>query len=183
MREVLFRYRFRLAILIIITAAQYSTYGMIAYYTPYASGFAYGIEVAPLNIAIANAGASIGAFLLIPLMDRSRKISTLLSYLGGTVSAAFLTAIHGSLPLGVFLATVFINMVFSEWAWASLSALESELFPTGVRASTIGFITLVNQYINNSYFDLRDIYICTAISFNSINNMGLRVGSISNMVP
>jgi len=145
LREALSKYRFRLAILIIITAAQYSTYGMIAYYTPYASGFAYGIEVAPLNIAIANAGASIGAFLLIPLMDRSRKISTLLSYLGGTVSAAFLAAIHGSLPLGVFLATVFINMVFSEWAWASLSALESELFPTGVRASTIGFITLVTN--------------------------------------
>ncbi|MEM4971270.1 MAG: MFS transporter [Sulfolobales archaeon] len=145
LREAISRYRFRLSILIAITASQYTTYNMVAYYAPYASGFAYGIEVAPLNIAIANIGASLGAFLLIPLMDRSRKISTLLSYLGGAISAVGLAAIHGILPLAMFLIVVFINMIFSEWAWASLSALESELFPTGVRASTIGFITLITN--------------------------------------
>jgi len=143
--EAFSKYRFRLAVLLAITASQYATYGMVSYYAPYASGFAYGVEVAPLNIAIANAGASIGAFLLIPLMDRSRKVSTLLSYLGGTLSAAVLAYTHGLIPLGAFLALVFINMIFSEWAWASLSALESELFPTGVRASTIGFITLTTN--------------------------------------
>ncbi|MEM1610700.1 MAG: MFS transporter [Sulfolobales archaeon] len=145
LREAISRYRFRLSILIAITASQYTTYNMVAYYAPYASGFAYGIDVAPLNIAIANIGASLGAFLLIPLMDRSRKISTLLSYLGGAISAASLAAIHGISPLAMFLIVVFINMIFSEWAWASLSALESELFPTGVRASTIGFITLITN--------------------------------------
>ncbi len=145
LREAISRYRFRLSVLVAITASQYTTYSMVAYYAPYASGFAYGIDAAPLNIAIANIGASLGAFLLIPLMDKSRKISTLLSYLGGTISAAGLTAIHGIASLGVFLIVVFINMIFSEWAWASLSALESELFPTGVRASTIGFITLITN--------------------------------------
>ena len=138
------RYSFRLVVLILITGSQYVTYNIISYYLPYASGFAYGIDTAPLNIAIANLGASVGAFLLLPIIDRSRKISTLTSYLGGTITAITLAIIHSAAPLEVFLAVVFINMIFSEWAWASLSALESELFPTGVRASTIGFITLVS---------------------------------------
>lgn len=144
LRDAMSRYIFRLVVLILITASQYTTYNIIAYYLPYASGFAYGIDIAPLHIAIANLGASVGAFLLLPIIDRSRKISTLLSYLGGTITAITLASIHSTAPLEAFLAIVFINMIFSEWAWASLSALESELFPTGVRASTIGFITLVS---------------------------------------
>jgi MFS family permease len=144
LRDAMRRYSFRLVVLILITGSQYVTYNIISYYLPYASGFAYGIDIAPLNIAIANLGASVGAFLLLPIIDRSRKISTLTSYLGGTITAITLAIIHSAAPLEVFLAVVFINMIFSEWAWASLSALESELFPTGVRASTIGFITLVS---------------------------------------
>jgi len=143
-RDAMRIYSFRLVVLILITGSQYVTYNIISYYLPYASGFAYGIDIAPLNIAIANLGASVGAFLLLPIIDRSRKISTLTSYLGGTITAITLAIIHSAAPLEVFLAVVFINMIFSEWAWASLSALESELFPTGVRASTIGFITLVS---------------------------------------
>jgi len=144
LRDAMRRYSFRLVVLILITGSQYVTYNIISYYLPYASGFAYGIDIAPLNIAIANLGASVGALLLLPIIDRSRKISTLSSYLGGTITAITLAIIHGTAPLEAFLSVVFINMVFSEWAWASLSALESELFPTGVRASTIGFITLVS---------------------------------------
>jgi len=145
--EAMRRYSFRLTILLIITASQYITYSVIAYYAPYAAGFAYSGAV-ELNIAIANLGASIGAFILIPLIDRSRRISTLLSYLGGTVTAATLATIHGLFTLETYLAVVFINMIFSEWAWASLSTLESELFPTGVRASTIGFITFITILSN-----------------------------------
>ncbi|MEM3492677.1 MAG: MFS transporter, partial [Nitrososphaerota archaeon] len=37
--------------------------------------------------------------------------------------------------------TLFITLIFSEWAWASLSTLQSELFPTGVRASVVGLLT------------------------------------------
>ncbi len=138
------RYSFRLAILLIITASQYITYNIVAYYAPYAGGFAYSNAV-ELNIAVANLGASVGAFLLLPLIDRSRRISTLLSYLGGAASASILASIHGASPLEIYLLIVFINMIFSEWAWASLSTLESELFPTGVRASTIGFITFTTM--------------------------------------
>jgi hypothetical protein len=42
--------------------------------------------------------------------------------------------------LVAFYTLLFLNMVASEWAWGSISVLQSELFPTGVRASIVGFL-------------------------------------------
>ncbi|MEM3447770.1 MAG: MFS transporter [Nitrososphaerota archaeon] len=141
------RYIFRLIILGVVTIVQYVTYSMMAYYAPYAPGFIFGVESAPLVIFIANLGASIGGILLIPIIDKTRRWTTLLSFLGGTIGAFSLTALHyfSYLDLGgmavVFFVTLFITLIFSEWAWASLSTLQSELFPTGVRASVVGLLT------------------------------------------
>jgi MFS family permease len=141
------RYFFRLIILAIITVVQYVTYSMMAYYAPYAPDFAFGVESAPLIIFTANLGASIGGILLIPLIDKTRRWATLLSFLGGTIGAFSAWCLHSASSyygLGImstFLAALFVTLVFSEWAWASLSALQSELFPTGVRASVVGLLT------------------------------------------
>jgi len=141
------RYIFRLIILAIITVVQYVTYSMMAYYAPYAPDFAFGVESAPLIIFTANLGASTGGILLIPLIDKTRRWTTLLSFLGGTVGAFSVWSLHsisssyGSGVASTFLAALFITLVFSEWAWASLSTLQSELFPTGVRASVVGLLT------------------------------------------
>mgnify|MGYP001770621769 CR=1 FL=1 len=138
--EAFYRYPFRLLVLAVVTVAQYVTYGMLAYYVPYASGFTFGVEEAPKVIFVANLGASIGAFLLIPLIDRARRLSVLLAFLGGTITVI---AVFGAHNLGLLLAfytLLFLNMVFSEWAWGSISVLQSELFPTGVRASLVGFL-------------------------------------------
>lgn len=145
--EAMRRYGFRLIIMLVITISQNITYNVVSNYAPYASGFAYS-DIVELNIAITNLGASLGAFLLVPLIDRSRRVAALLSFLGGTATASALAVIHGIYSVEIYLATAFTNMVFSEWAWASLSALESELFPTGVRASTIGFITFMTGLSN-----------------------------------
>lgn len=141
------RYVFRLIILGIVTIVQYVTYSMMAYYAPYAPGFVFGVESAPLVIFIANMGASIGGILLMPIIDKTRRWTTLLSFLGGTVGAFSVTAIHyfsysmlRSAEV-MFFAALFITLIFSEWAWASLSTLQSELFPTGVRASVVGLLT------------------------------------------
>ncbi len=139
--EALRRYRFRFLVLAVITVAQYVTYDVTAYYIPYAPGFAFGVEVAPLVVFIANLGASVGAFLLLPLIDRARKASVLASFAGGTVTAIALTITHQLSSYYGFFALLFINLIFSEWAWASLSVLQSELFPTGVRASVVGILT------------------------------------------
>ncbi|MDJ0269253.1 MAG: MFS transporter [Aigarchaeota archaeon] len=139
--EAIARYWFRLIILAVITVAQYVTYGMMAYYAPYASGFAFGVESAPLVIFTANLGASIGAFLLIPLIDRARRLAVLLAFAGGFAGSLAVMLAHTAAIAAAFYTALFITLIFSEWAWASLSTMQSELFPTGVRASLVGFLT------------------------------------------
>jgi hypothetical protein len=138
--EALSRYPFRLLVLAVVTVAQYVTYSMLAYYVPYSKGFAFGVEQAPRIVFIANLGASTGAFLLLPLIDRARRLSVLLAFLGGTLTAVVVLLSHNLELLLAFYTLLLINMVFSEWAWGSISVLQSELFPTGVRSSMVGFL-------------------------------------------
>ncbi|MEM4529108.1 MAG: MFS transporter [Candidatus Methanomethylicaceae archaeon] len=138
--NALLKYPFRLIILAIVTVVQYVTYGMLAYYLPYAPGFVFGIEEAPRIIFIANLGASIGAFLLLPIIDKARRLSVLLAFLGGFITVLLISIAHGIVSLLLFYSILFLNLVFSEWAWGSISVLQSELFPTGVRASIVGLL-------------------------------------------
>lgn len=137
----------RVAIFAAAFTAQLLTYNIAAYYLPYAPGFIYGAELAPLNIAVANAGAAVGAFLLLPLIDKSRRLAFLAAFAGGTVTAVGLAVFHGS-PAAAYLAVLFANLVFSEWAWATISVLESELFPTAVRSTAVGLVTAAAWLIN-----------------------------------
>jgi hypothetical protein len=84
---------------------------MLAYYVPYAKGFAFEVEHAPKVVFVANLGASIGAFLL-PLIDRARRLSVLIAFLGGTLTALAVPAPHSM----EVLVALFLNMVASEWA-------------------------------------------------------------------
>ncbi|MCS7142317.1 MAG: MFS transporter [Aigarchaeota archaeon] len=139
--DVFKSYRFRFAVIATLTVSQYVTYGMLAYYLPYSVGFAFGINSAPMVVFVSNLGASMGAFILAPLIDRSRKSTTLWSFAGGTVGALLVTASHATVhPLGFYLF-LFFTMIFSEWAWGVVSALQSEIFPTPLRASVVGFQT------------------------------------------
>jgi Sugar (and other) transporter. len=138
--EAISKYPFRLLILAVVTVAQYVTYGMLAYYVPYAEGFEFGVEQAPRVVFVANLGASIGALLLLPLIDRARRLSILLAFLGGTLTAMVVLVSHNLELLLAFYTLLFLNMIFSEWAWGSISVLQSELFPTGVRSSIVGLL-------------------------------------------
>ena len=137
----------RVAVLAAAFTAQLLTYNIAAYYLPYAPGFAYGDQFAPINVALANLGATVGAFLLLPLIDRSRKTSFTAAFAGGTATAAALAAAHGAAP-ETYAAVLFLNLVFSEWAWASISVLESELFPTPVRSTAVGLVTAFAWLVN-----------------------------------
>ncbi len=139
--RVLRVYWFRVLVLATVTVAQYVTYDVTAYYIPYAPDFAFGAEAAPLVIFTANLGASAGAFLLLPLIDKTRRLSTLASFTGGAATATILALAHNTANPTLFYTTLLANMVFSEWAWASLSVLQSELFPTNVRATVVGLLT------------------------------------------
>jgi hypothetical protein len=59
---------------------------------------------------------STGAFLLLPLIDRARKLSVLLAFLGGTLTAVVVLLSHNLELLLAFYTILLINMVFSEWA-------------------------------------------------------------------
>lgn len=139
--EALSRYRFRFLVLAIVTVTQYVTYGMLAYYAPYAPGFAFGVELAPTIVLVANAGASIGGLFLAAYIDKSRRNALLAAFAGGLATALLIIWAHSLGAKGLFLALVFANLWFSEWAWGGLSSLQSELFPTGVRASVVGLLT------------------------------------------
>ena len=139
-REALPRYWFRFLVLAVVTVAQYVTYGMAAYYAPYARGFAFPEERIPLLVFVANLGASLGALPLVLLIDRSRVASLLAAFAGGTATAIALVAAHEAAVLAAYVAALFANLVFSEWAWGSISALQSELFPTSVRAGMVGVL-------------------------------------------
>ena len=139
--EALSRYRFRLLVLAVLTITQYVTYDLAAYYLPYAPGFAFGEEAVARVVLYANAGASLGGFLAAPIIDWSRRVLAVASWAGGLATALALWLAHQSPSPGAFYAALLANGVFAEWAWASLSVLQSELFPTGVRASVVGLLT------------------------------------------
>jgi MFS family permease len=132
---------FRFLILSIVTISQYVTYAMMAYYAPYAPGFTFGAESAPLVILVANAGASVGAPLLWLLIDKSRKTPLLIAFLMGTVFSGLVLTGHDLDFPGLFYTSLFICLVFSEWAWGLISSLQSELFPTGIRSTAVGVLT------------------------------------------
>jgi hypothetical protein len=146
-RRPLSGYWGRVAVFAAAFTAQLLTYNIAAYYLPYAPGFAYGAELAPLNVAVANAGAAVGAFLLLPLIDRSRRLAFLSAFVGGLATAVALAAVHGA-AAQLYLAVLFLNLVFSEWAWAAVSVLEAELFPTAVRSTAVGIVTASAWLIN-----------------------------------
>jgi hypothetical protein len=141
-RRLLSGYWSRVAVFAAAFTAQLLTYNIAAYYLPYAPGFAYGAELALLNVAVANAGAAVGASLLLPLIDRSRRLAFLSAFVGGLATAGALAAVHGA-AAQLYLAVLFLNSVFSEWAWAAVSVLEAELFPTAVRSTAVGIVTAV----------------------------------------
>jgi MFS family permease len=132
---------FRFLVLAAVTVSQYVTYAMMAYYAPYASGFRFGAESAPLVIMVANSGASVGAPLLWLLIDRGRKTPLLVAFLLGTIFSGLVLAGHELAVSGLFYAALFVCLVFSEWAWGLISSLQSELFPTGVRSTAVGVLT------------------------------------------
>ncbi len=157
LREALSRYLFRFIILAVVTLSIYITYEITAFYIPYAPKFSFGEKAVGYVILYSNLGSFLGAFALVPLIDRSRKISATSSLLGGLVTSIFLLIANDLKNADLFYIMLFVNMVFNEWAWASLSVLESELFPTGTRSGVIGLLVSLQGISGASivYFGLK----------------------------
>ena len=132
-------YLFSMMILMVMGVSQYLTFGLMAYIIgPYNFPDNY-----PVLIFVALLGASVAGFAAMFLINRERRNFTLLSFLGGTVSMVVILAFNTMLAnMAVFLPLLFVNMIFSEFAWASRTTLEPELVPTRIRSTSIGIIRL-----------------------------------------
>lgn len=132
-------YRLTIPILMALGISQYLTFGLMAYIV---GPYDFPSET-PTLIFVALLGASAAGFAAMYLINRERKTYTLLSFLGGTlVMLVILLATPLLQSLIFFLPLLFLNMVFSEFAWASRTTLEPELVPTRIRSSAIGIIRL-----------------------------------------
>ena len=133
----------RFALLWILGVSQLTTYTLLAYYL---GPLNFSSETAIL-ILVANVAATAGGFGLLFLFDKGRKITALVGFGGGTLTALLLIPFVNNFE--AFLSILFVNMIFSEIGWASRIMLEPELFPTGLRGTSIGIARIAAWSMNS----------------------------------
>lgn len=171
-------YAGRMAILVAVVTVQLITYNLPSYYVPYSPGFPFGADSAPIIVAVSNLGASLGALPFTVLIDRSRKIALFSSFLFGTLTSLFILSASNFGAFLHFILALFVNMIFSEWAYGSVAVLEAELFPTGMRASAAGFITAV-AWLTNTLI-VGSMALLSASIVLSLNSAVWSLGAIAS---
>ena len=130
--------KFSFAILVAMGVSQYLTFGLMAFIIePLEFGNA---DYLPISL-VALIGATIAGFIAVPLIAKGRKNYTLFAYGGGFLTMLSILLLSGALEnFLIFMPLLFVNMFFSEFAWASRTNLEPELFATQHRSTMIGLI-------------------------------------------
>lgn len=122
--------------------SQYLTFGLMAYIIPYYE-FSSATKIDYL-VFFGLLGASVAGPFAGRLISSGRRTFTLLSFSGGLFSVILILLVVNSLGnLLVYVPLLFVNMVFSEFAWAARTTLEPELFRTGTRGRGIALVRIV----------------------------------------
>lgn len=122
--------------------SQYLTFGLMAYIIPYYE-FSSATKIDYL-VFFGLLGASVAGPFAGRLISSGRRTFTLLSFAGGLFSVILILLVVNSLGnLLVYVPLLFVNMVFSEFAWAARTTLEPELFRTGTRGRGIALVRIV----------------------------------------
>ncbi len=152
----------------VIAVSQYLTFGLMAYVL--APIEFPGSFQDTLIIFVAMCGASVAGFIAAPLISRGTKSYTLYSFLFGTATMVFIITLTPVLSnMYIFLPLLFANMFASEFAYASRSVLEPELFGTKFRSTFIGITRLWPMIaypiftFYTSYLNLRDFLLVNLI--------------------
>jgi MFS family permease len=125
----------------VIAVSQYLTFGLMAYVL--APIEFPGTHTDELIIFVAMIGASVAGFIAAPLITKGTKSYTLISFFLGTLTMVIIVALVPYLTnMLIFLPLLFANMFMSEFAYASRSVLEPELYGTNHRSSFIGLTRL-----------------------------------------
>lgn len=151
----------------VMGVTQLTTYGLLAFVV----GPSYYPSMVSWLILVANSGASVAGLLAANIANKvSRRLFALLSFAGGfaTVMAVFFAVNLISSFMLLFYVALFINMMFSEFAWAARVTLEPELFSTKIRASFISFIRL-SAWVPYIIF----IYITSSLSIYSFMQLNI----------
>ncbi len=127
-------------VLAFLALSQYLTFGLMVYIVPY---YEFRPGVVEILVFFGLLGSSIAGPIAAKLISRGRKNYSVFAYGGGflTVLAIFMV-VKDLGNLLVFVPLLFINMAFSEFAWASRTTLEPELFSTRNRGKAIGLVRL-----------------------------------------
>ena len=129
------------SVLAFMALSQYLTFGLMAYIVPY---YEFQGVVVGYLIFFGLLGSSFAGPIAGRLISRGRKNYSLFAFLGGFVSVVvILLAVNYLQNLYIFIPLLVINMAFSEFAWASRTTLEPELFTTNNRGKGIGFVRMV----------------------------------------
>ncbi len=144
---------FSLVFLGIIGVSQYLTFGLMAYIIGpfyFSSNSFFVSEI----IFYASLGASIAGFIAIFMVEWGRKRLALFSFWGGTaVMVVILLLMKYIDNVYIFIPLLLLNMAFSEFAWATRTTLEPELFRTNYRSTAIGLVRVfpIIAYIISIY--------------------------------
>jgi predicted MFS family arabinose efflux permease len=139
-------YRLSLFVLMAMAISQYTTFGLMAYIIgPYEFP---GAKIDDMIIFVALIGASIAGFIAAPLISRGRKGYTLFSFGSGFATTVLIFVLIPFLhDVIIFYPLLFLNMMMSEFAWASRTTLEPELAPTRIRGTFIGTVRLAPMIV------------------------------------
>lgn len=129
------------AVLGFLGLSQYLTFGLMAYIIPY---YEFTGVLVTYLVFFGLLGASIAGPIAARLISRGRKNYSMFAYLGGFITVLVILLVVNDLGnLFVFVPLLFVNMAFSEFAWASRTTLEPELFTTKNRGKAIGLVRLI----------------------------------------
>ncbi|MEB3692242.1 MAG: MFS transporter [Caldisphaeraceae archaeon] len=125
--------------LVSIAISTVLTYGLISWVIgPY-----FFATYTSLIIFLYNAGNIAGGFIAYAIIERFSRNSFILSgFTGGFLTIVFTTIILllSHIGIWIFLPLLIINGIFAEATWGTRLVLESELFPTKYRATSISLI-------------------------------------------
>lgn len=131
---------FRYTFLAIIGISQYLTYGLMAFVV--ADFYFSGSEVSFI-VFVANLGASIAGIIASFIVRKIKtRLFALFSFVGGTLSMIPIILLTFNFNIIGFYILLFINMLFSEFGWATRTIYEPVLMPSSSRAFMIGLIRL-----------------------------------------
>ncbi|MHB1907453.1 MAG: MFS transporter [Nitrososphaerales archaeon] len=159
----------RLGLLVAIGISQYLTYGLMTYII---ADYYFTGNAVNFIVMVANAGAFVAGFITILIIGRMKvKAFSLFAFWGGALTMIPLLFVAYSLGgnLTLFYVLLFVNVAFSEFAWAVRGILEPVLMPSKNRAFLIGCIRLgpMLSYIASVYyFNVNSLPLTQFVEYN-----------------